>query len=203
MIDAYVWNTPNGHKLTIALEEMGLPYTRHLVDITAGQQNTPEYLRINPNGRIPAIVDPDGPGGPIAVFESGAILLYLAEKSGKLMPKDERARWSALQWLMFQMAGVGPMMGQLGWFKRQAEQVPMAIERYRNESLRLLGVLDHRLAVESFLAGEYSVADIATWPWVEGARTYHQLTLPPNVARWADVIGQRPAVQRGVAACKP
>ena len=203
MIDAYVWDTPNGQKLTIALEESGLLYTRHLVNLGTGQQNLPEFRKVNPNGKIPAIVDQNGPDGtPLAMFESGAILLYLAEKSGQLLPTDVRGRWMATQWLMFQMAGVGPMFGQAGFFLRAKEKVPLAIDRYVDESNRLLGVLDARLGEVEYLAGEYSVADIATWPWIQGAVHYLGLSLPANVARWSDAIAARPAVQRGMAAAK-
>jgi GST-like protein len=206
VIDAYVWNTPNGHKLGIALEELGLPYTVHHVDLMKNAQQDPAFLAINPNGRIPAIVDREGPGGaPLSVFESGAILIYLAEKAGKLLPADPRGRSEAIQWLMFQMAGVGPMFGQLGFFRRMKEPVPVAIERYTNESKRLLGVLDGRLAKSEYLAGEYSIADIATWPWVKGAVTYLGLPVSEyvHVQRWVDAIEARPAVQRGVAICRP
>ena len=203
MIDAYLWNTPNGQKLGIALEEFGLPYAVHLVDISKGDQRTPAYRAINPNGKIPAIVDSDGPAGaPLTVFESGAILLYLAEKTGKLLPKDPNGRWAAIEWLMFQVAGVGPTFGQAGFFMRASEKVPTAIERSTNESLRLLDVLDKRLGEAEHLAGEYSVADIATWPWVTAATSFLGLTLPPNVARWQAAIAARPAVQKGLALCK-
>ena len=204
MIDAYLWNTPNGQKVGIALEELGLAYTVKLVNIGQGDQHTPAFRAVNPNGKIPAIVDTDGPGGaPIAVFESGAILLYLAEKSGQLLSSDPRERWTTIEWLMFQMGGVGPMMGQAGFFKRLPEKIPVAIDRYTNESVRLLGVLDQRLGESPFLASAYSVADIATFPWVQAAGGFLGLELPPNVARWAAEIGARPAVQRGLTACKP
>ncbi len=203
MIDAYLWNTPNGQKLGIALEELGLPYERHLVNIGAGEQDTPAYRAINPNGKIPAIVDREGPDGrPIAIFESGAVLLYLAEKAGKLLPEDPRRRWEAIEWLMFQVAGVGPMFGQAGFFLRAQEKVPMAIDRYTNESLRLLGVLDQRLAEVEYLAGSYSVADVATWPWANAAVGYLGLTLPTHVDRWSKLVAERPAVQRGLEICK-
>jgi GST-like protein len=205
MIDAYLWNTPNGHKLAIMLAETGLPSTSHFVNLAAGEQQTPAFLAVNPNGRIPAIVDSEGPGGqPLRVFESGAILIYLAEKAGKLLPADPAARIEALSWLMFQMAGVGPMFGQAGFFLRQPEKVPVAIERYVNESKRLLGVLDSRLGEAEYLAGEYSIADIATWPWVNGV-SYLGMTLDPwpNVKRWHAAIAARPAVQAGLAASQP
>ncbi|MGZ3458523.1 MAG: glutathione S-transferase N-terminal domain-containing protein [Archangium sp.] len=202
MIDLYTFTTPNGYKASIALEELGLPYTLHVVDITKGEQFKPEFLAINPNNKIPAIVDAQGPGGkPISVFESGAILLYLAEKTGKLLPRDARGRTEAVQWLMFQMSGVGPMLGQLYHFKRFAkEQVPYALERYTKESERLLGVLDKHLAQHEFLAPEYSVADIATYPWLAGMGQYFPELLQPvaHVRRWLDTMGARPAVQRGM-----
>jgi len=203
LINAYLWNTPNGQKLSIALEELGMPYALHLVDISKGDQRTPAFRAVNPNGKIPAIVDSDGPAGaPITVFESGAILLYLAEKTGRLLPKDPNGRWVAIEWLQFQVAGVGPMFGQAGFFKRASEQVPMAIEHFTSESHRLLAVLDERLGEAEYLAGEYSVADIATWPWVTAAVSFLGMALPPNVARWQATIAARPAVQRGLAVCK-
>ncbi|MCX7355524.1 MAG: glutathione S-transferase N-terminal domain-containing protein, partial [Alphaproteobacteria bacterium] len=167
MIDLYTWGTPNGRKASIALEELALPYKTHPIDIGKGDQVKPDYLAINPNGKIPAIVDPDGPDGkPMAVFESGAILIYLAEKAGKLLPKDARGRSVAIQWLMFQMGGVGPMFGQAHHFRRFApEKIPYAVDRYTNETKRLYDVLDRRLKDVEFLAGDYSIADIATYPW--------------------------------------
>jgi GST-like protein len=203
MIEVWSWATPNGHKVHIMLEELGLPYTVVPVDIGAGEQFRPEFLAITPNHRIPAIVDPDGPGGqPLALFESGAILIYLGEKSGRLIPADPRARLIALQWLMFQMGGVGPMFGQYNHFAAYApEKLPYAIERYTNEVARLHRVLDKRLAEAEYLAGpEYSIADIATFPWVRNAdRRGIDLADYPNVKRWHDAIAARPAVQRGVA----
>lgn len=202
MIDLYTFTTPNGRKVSIALEELGLPYNVHVVDITKGDQFKPEFLAINPNNKIPAIVDPQGPGAkPFSVFESGAILLYLAEKTGKLLPQDARGRTEAVQWLMFQMSGIGPMLGQLNHFKRFAkEQIPYAIDRYTQESARLLGVMDKHLAQHEFLAPTYSVADIATYPWLAGtAQFYPELLQPvPHVRRWLDTVGARPAVQRGM-----
>ena len=201
MIDLYTDATPNGRKVSIMLEEVGLPYAVHHIDIGKGDQFTPAFVRINPNSKIPAIVDRDAEGGPLAVFESGAILIYLAEITGRLMPRDRRGRMAVLQWLMFQMGGVGPMFGQANHFRRFAkEQVPYAIERYTKEAHRLYGVLDRRLAEAPFLAGDYSIADIATWPWV--ARwEWHGIDMAaiPNVRRWFDEIGARPAVQRGRA----
>jgi GST-like protein len=202
MIDLYTWPTPNGHKAAIMLEETGLEYRVHPVDIANGEQLAAEYEAINPNGKIPTIVDQDGAGGgPFAVFESGAILIYLAEKTGHFLSADPRGRSQAIQWLMFQVGGLGPMFGQAQHFRRFAPQpLPYAIQRYSKEAARLYGVLDKRLAVSEFLAeDEYSIADIASYPWV--ARHEWQgvsLTDYPNVARWADTVGARPAVQRGM-----
>ncbi len=206
MIDLYTWRTPNGYKASIMLEEVGLPYEVHPVDLSKGQQFAPEFLVINPNNKIPAIVDRDGPGGkPFNVFESGAILLYLAEKTGRLLPKDPRRRSEAVQWLMFQMGGVGPMFGQYSHFAVTAkEKIPYAIQRYLDESLRLLGVLDKRLAMVEFLAGEYSVADVATYPWVSamlprlGDAAKEKVEALAHVKRWLSLVGERPAVKRGL-----
>lgn len=201
MIDLYTWGTPNGRKASIMLEEIGLPYKLHPINIGKGEQNTAEYIAINPNSKIPAIIDGDGPGGkPVKVFESGAILIYLAEKTGKLLSSEPRARLQALEWLMFQMGGVGPMLGQVHHFLRNApEPIPYAIERYVKETRRLYGVLDRRLAEAAFLAGEYSIADIATYPWV-ARHEWHRVDLAefPNVERWFAAIGGRPAVERGM-----
>ena len=201
MIDLYTWGTPNGRKASIMLEEIGLPYKLHPINIGKGEQNTAEYIAINPNSKIPAIIDDDGPGGqPVKVFESGAILIYLAEKTGKLLPSEPRARLQALEWLMFQMGGVGPMLGQAHHFLRNApEPVPYAVERYVKETRRLYGVLDRRLGETAFLAGEYSIADIATYPWV-ARHEWHRVDLAefPNVERWFAAIGGRPAVERGM-----
>lgn len=203
MIDLYTWGTPNGRKISIMLEEVGLPYRVHSIDISKGDQFTPEFIAINPNGKIPAIVDPEGPGGKtVPVFESGAILIYLAEKTGKLLPAEAAARLETIQWLMFQMGGIGPMFGQRHHFYRAApEKVPYALERYTKETHRLYGVLDQRLAGNEYLAGgAYSIADIATYPWV--ARwEWHDISWAsfPNVDRWFKAIGARPAVQRGMA----
>jgi len=202
MIDLYYWPTPNGHKITIFLEETGLQYRIVPVNIREGDQFKPEFLKISPNNRMPAIVDSDGPGGkPISLFESGAILLYLGEKTGQLLPSEIRARYEVVQWLMFQMANVGPMFGQRGHFLRAApEKLPYAIERYTNESRRLLDVMDRRLGQSAYLAGDYSIADIATYPWVVGTRREpEQLESRPNFKRWLDAISERPAVKRGVA----
>jgi GST-like protein len=180
---------------------VGLPYRVFPIDISKGAQHTPEFLAINPNGRIPAIIDQEGPGGtPIRIFESGAILIYLAEKTGKLLSSEPRRRMETLVWLMFQMGGVGPMFGQAHHFLRTApEPVPYGIERYTKETRRLYGVLNGRLGEEAYLAGEYSIADIATYPWV-ARHEWHKVELKdfPNVARWYEAIGARPAVARGM-----
>ena len=203
MIDLYYWPTPNGHKVTIFLEETGLEYKIVPVNIRKGEQFAPEFLNISPNNRMPAIVDTDGPGGePFSLFESGAILLYLAEKTGKLMPSETHARYRVIEWLMFQMANVGPMLGQAGHFRNAApEKIPYAIERYTNESRRLFNVLDKRLAKVSYVAGDYSIADIATYPWVVAALRAQpeQLDTRPNLKRWIDALAARPAVQKGMA----
>ncbi len=207
MIELYTWRTPNGFKASIMLEEVDLPYEVHPVDLSRGEQFAPEFLAVNPNNKIPAIVDREGPGGkPFNVFESGAILLYLAEKTGRLLPRDPRRRSEAVQWLMFQMGGVGPMFGQYSHFAIYAqEKIPYAIERYRNESLRLLGVLEKRLALVEYLAGEYSVADVATYPWVSALlpRFAHEardkIDGLPHVKRWLSLVGERPAVKKGLA----
>jgi GSH-dependent disulfide-bond oxidoreductase len=203
MIDLYYWPTPNGHKITIFLEETGLEYKVVPINIRKGEQFAPEFLKISPNNRMPAIVDSDGPGGkPFSLFESGAILLYLAEKTGKLMPSETRARYRVVEWLMFQMANVGPMLGQAGHFRNAApEKIPYAIERYTNESRRLFNVLDKRLAEASYVAGDYSIADIATYPWVVAALKAQpeQLDTRPKLRRWIDAISARPAVQKGMA----
>ena len=202
MIDVYSWATPNGHKVHIMLEETGLDYRVHGINIRIGDQFKPEFLKISPNNRIPAIVDHDGPDGkPLSLFESGAILLYLASKSGRFLPLDLHERWHCLQWLMWQMGGVGPMFGQANHFRRYAkEKIPYAIERYTNEANRLTGVLDRRLAEARYLAGnEYTIADIAVFPWMRGSENRGiDLDAYANVKRWFDEIGARPAVQRGL-----
>jgi GST-like protein len=202
MIQLWSWPTPNGQKLHIALEELELPYELVPVDIGKGEQFKPEFLAITSNNhRIPAIVDPDGPDGPLALAESGAILIYLADKTGKLLPKAPAARAVTIQWVMFQMASVGPMFGQHGHFTAYApEKIPYAIERYTNEVLRILRVLDKRLAENAWLGGaEYSIADIATFPWTRTAPGRGiDMTAFPNVARWHAAIEARPAVQRGL-----
>lgn len=203
MIDLYTWSTPNGRKASIMLEELGLEYTVHPIDITAGDQMTPEFLAINPNNKIPAIVDSDGPDGkPITVIESGAILIYLAEKVGSdLLPASGPGRYAALEWLMLQMAGVGPIFGQVHHFWQFAkEDVPYAKERFKQEMLRLYGVLDKRLGDHEFLAGDaYTIADIAMYPWV--ARFgWHPCDIDDftNVKRWFDQLSARAAVERGM-----
>ena len=200
MIELYTWSTPNGRKISIMLEEIGMPYTVHPVNLRNNEQKTPEFLAINPNGRIPAIIDTEGPGGrPLTIFESGAILIYLAEKSGQLLPREPVRRMEAIEWLMFQMAGVGPMFGQLGWFKRNAPENQQGLTRYTDESRRLAGVLDQRLGAAEYLAGEYSIADIANFTWV-GALPFFKIPLDtlPNLRRWQEAIAARPAVQRGL-----
>jgi GST-like protein len=204
MIQLYTWATPNGRKVSIMLEEVGLAYEVHAVNLSQGEEMKPEYLAVNPNNKIPAIVDSDGPGGqPLKLIESGAILLYLAEKTGKLWPPDMRRRYDVIQWLMFQMGGVGPMFGQANYFFRAAEKVPQAIDRFHKEALRLYRVLDQELGQRAYLASEYSIADIATYPWV-GRHEMHQVKLEqfPNVKRWFDTISARAAVQRGMAVPK-
>lgn len=199
MIDLYTSPTPNGFKVSITLEELGLPYELHAIDLSSGAQKEPWFTAINPNGRIPAIVDKDN--DDFAVFESGAIMLYLAEAAGKLIPADRDGRSRVVQWLMFQMGGLGPMMGQANVFTRYfPEHIPAAIERYRRESRRLLEVLDGHLATHEYLAGDYSIADIANFCW---ARTYEwpgvSIDGLDHLKRWIDAIAARPAVQRGLA----
>ncbi len=205
MIDLYYWPTPNGKKITIALEELELPYQVIPVNIGRGDQFKPEFLAISPNNRMPAIVDhaPADGGAPISVFESGAILLYLADKTGKLMPSDTRERVAVQEWLMWQMGGLGPMFGQANHFAVYApEKLPYAIDRYINEAKRLLRVLDTRLAGREFVAGAYSIADLASFPWVVSARASilkDHVADYPNVVRWLDTLNARPAVARGLA----
>ncbi len=210
MIELHTWTTPNGRKVSVMLEECGLPYSVHKVNIGQGEQFKPEFLSISPNNRIPGIVDPEGPadeksGKPLKLFESGAILVYLAGKTGKFLPSSTRGKYIALQWLMFQMGGVGPMFGQAHHFLRAApEQVPYGIKRYTDETRRLYGVLDKRLAEAAYLADEYSIADIATFPWI-ARHEWHKVDLAefPNVKRWYDTINRRPAVVRGMAVPTP
>ena len=200
-IELYTWSTPNGRKVSIALEELGLAYSVHPINITKGEQHASDFLKISPNNKIPAIVDPEGPdGAPIALFESGAILIYLAEKTGRLMPETPRARYTALQWLMWQMGGFGPMLGQAHHFRRFAkEQIPYAIERYTNETRRLYGVLDNRLKETDYVAGDYSIADIAIFPWA-ARHEWQGIDLAdfPALKRWYDATAARPAVQKGM-----
>lgn len=201
-IDLYTWGTPNGRKVSIMLEACELPYAVHRIDIGKNEQFSPAFQKINPNGKIPAIVDQDGPGGgPFALWESGAILVYLAEKTGRFLPADARGRHVCMQWLMFQMAGVGPMFGQAHHFMRFApEKIPYGIERYGKESRRIYGVLDRRLAESAHLGGAaLSIADFATYPWV-ARHEWHGVSLAdfPNVARWAAALAALPAVDRGM-----
>lgn len=198
MIDLYSAATPNGHKVSIALEELEIPYTLHAVDLSSGEQKQPWFLKINPNGRIPAMVDRDN--GDFAVFESGAMLVYLAERAGQLMPTDAKGRSKVIQWLMFQMGGLGPMMGQANVFTRYfPEQIPSVIDRYRREGRRLLEVLDHQLSDHEYLAGDYSIADIANWCW---AKSFEwpgiDISGLPDLKRWIDSIAERPAVRKGI-----
>lgn len=197
MIEFYTWSTPNGRKVSIMLEECGLPYQAHAVDIGKDEQFKPEFLKISPNNRIPAIVDTDN---GMALFESGAILMYLAEKTGKFMPKDEKARWQAIQWLMWQMGGVGPMLGQVHHFvKYNKGKAPYAEERYLKEARRLYGVLDKQLGeTGAYVAGDYSIADMSIWPWISRFE-WQSMNLAefPNVLRWYKAIAARPAVQKG------
>jgi GST-like protein len=207
LIDLYTWSTPNGRKVSIMLEELALPYNVHPIDIGKGDQFGAEFVAIDPNSKIPAIVDSEGPDGkPYALFESGAILLYLADKTGRFLPQKKAGRFESIQWLMFQMGGVGPMFGQVHHFLRAApEPVPYAIERYSKETRRLYGVMDKHFANHEWLAaGEYSVADMATYPWV-ARHEWHKVELAdfPNVKRWFDAIGSRPAVQRGMQVPTP
>jgi len=202
MIDVYSWATPNGHKVHIMLEETGLDYRVHPIDIGAGDQFAPAFLKISPNNKIPAIIDQDGPGGqPLALFESGAILVYLAEKTGRFLPADPVGRYTTLEWLMFQMGGIGPMLGQAHHFRLYApEKIDYAINRYTNEAQRLYNVMDKRLGETAYLAGDdYTIADIAAFPWTRSWQNQGiALDALPNVKRWHEAIAARPAVQRGV-----
>src|ERR1700741_1565810 len=202
MIELYTWGTPNGRKVSVMLEECGLAYNVHRINIGAGEQFAPNYVAINPNGKIPSIVDPDGPDGkPIAMMEAGAVLVYLAGKIGKFRPLSARGKDDALQWLMFQMGGVGPMFGQAHHFMRaKKDEIPYGSERYGNEAKRLYAVMDKRLAEKNHFAGEYSIADIAIYPWV-ARHEWHRVDLAgfPNVKRWYDAVGARPAVVKGMA----
>jgi GST-like protein len=204
-IDLYFWPTPNGQKASIMLEEVGLPYVVKPVNILKGEQLEKSFLAINPNNKIPAIVDPDGPDGePMALFESGAILTYLADKTGMLLPPSGAARYRALQWLFFQVGGVGPMFGQLGHFKGYApDPIPYAIDRYWRETLRLYAVMNEQLERSEYLAGDYSVADVATYPWVD-VRWFHEIDITqfPHVERWFNQLSRREAVIRGARLMK-
>jgi GSH-dependent disulfide-bond oxidoreductase len=201
MVDLYTWSTPNGRKVSIMLEECALPYRVHKINIgTNAEQFMPEYLKINPNGKIPSIVDPDGPGGkPISMMESGAILIYLAEKTGKFL--SEKNKYVVLQWLMFQMGSVGPMFGQAHHFMRaKKDEIPYGSERYGNEAKRLYGVMDRHLANNEYFAAEYSIADMAIYPWT-ARHEWHRVDIAgfKNVKRWYDKVGARPAVVKGMA----
>ncbi len=199
MIDLYSWATPNGQKVHIILEEGGLPYTVHWVDIGKGEQFDPEFLKISPNNKIPVIVDHEGPGGmPFTVFESGAIMIYLAEKIGRFLPKEPRGRSEVLQWLMFQVGTVGPMLGQAHHFRAYArEKIPYAIQRYTNEAGRIYHILDKRLADHEYLSGDYSIADMAVFPWIRlHGRQGQDLAEYPNLTRWFERISRRPAVMK-------
>ena len=201
-IELYYWPTPNGWKVSIFLEETATPYTLKPVNIGKGEQFEPDFLKISPNNRMPAIIDPDGPDGkPVSVFESGAILQYLGRKTGQFYPADERARVEVEQWLFWQMGGLGPMAGQAHHFRNYApEKIEYGINRYTDEVHRLYGVLDTRLKDRDYVAGDYSIADMATWPWVKSHDRYDQsLDEFPQVARWLDAVGSRPAVERGFA----
>ncbi len=203
MIDLYTWATPNGHKVHIMLEETGIPYRVHPVNIGAGDQFAPAFLKISPNNKMPAMVDPDGPGGkPISLFESGAMLLYLASKSGRFLPEDLAKKWSTLSWLMFQMGGVGPMLGQAHHFLGYApEKIPYAMERYKNEANRLYGVIDRRLKGSPYIGcDEYTIADMAIVPWLRfPERQGVEIGEYPHLKKWRDAILARPAAQRGCA----
>ena len=202
MIDLYYWPTSNGRKITIMLHEVALPYTIIPVNFKIGEQYAPDFLAINPNNKIPAIVDPEpiGGGAPLAIFESAAILIYLAEKSGRLMPQDARGRYDVIKWTVFQAASIGPMFGQMAYFHDYADpKMPAALDRYENEVRRLYKVLERRLGEADFLAGAYSIADIAVWPWIQPARQEQRFEDYPNLKRWYDAIAARPAVKTGNA----
>jgi GST-like protein len=202
MIDLYTWPTPNGHKVHIMLEETGIPYRVHPINIGAGEQFEPGFLKISPNNKMPAMVDPDGPGGkPISMFESGAMLIYLASKSGKFLPEDLAKKWSTLSWLMFQMGGVGPMLGQAHHFLGYApEKIPYAMDRYKNEANRLYGVIERRLGESEYIAcDEYTIADMAIVPWLRYPdRQGVEIDEYPRLKKWRDTILERPAAKRGV-----
>ncbi len=211
MITLHTWTTPNGRKISIMLEELGLPYEVVAVDIGSGEQYAPDFLSISPNNKIPAIVDDEAPGGPVSLFESGAILTYLAEKTGRLLPTALRQRAETLAWLHWQGGGLGPMLGQLGFFAVHSEhKAPLAIARFTKEADRLLHVMDKRLSAAPFLGGdEYTIADIASYPWTIAASTFMAEPLAdtladvPSVHRWLQLVGGRPAVARGMEIPKP
>lgn len=211
MLTLHAWPTPNGQKLFIMLEELGEPYETRFVNLGKNEQFDPEFLKIAPNNKIPALVDDSAEGGPLALFESGAILQYLADKYGRFLAPAGHDRWHAIQWLHWQMGGLGPMLGQLGYFGLRAEEkVPQAIDRFSEEARRLIGVLDKRLGEARYLAGkDYSIADIATYPWAKGAASFFTALLgetianATNLARWLDEVGSRPAVERALAIKPP
>lgn len=205
MIDLYYWPTPNGHKITIFLEEAGLEYKIHPINIGEGDQFKPDFLKISPNNKMPAIVDLDAEGGPLPVFESGAILEYLADKTGKFLPRETHARYNVLQWLYWQVGGLGPMMGQANHFTNYAPQIDEECdhtygrERYQNETRRLFTVMDTELGIKEFLAGDYSIADMASWPWMRAYKNYDfDLADWPNLLRWHEAMKARPAVRKAI-----
>ena len=204
MIHLYTWGTPNGRKLTIMMEELGVPYQLHPVNIGKDEQFAPDFLKISPNNKIPAIVDDEAEGGPLSIFESGAIMIYLADKYGQFLAKDGAERWTTIQWLMWQMGGLGPMMGQLGWFALSSPETTVALERYANEVRRLFNVLEKRLGETPYVAGEhFTIADMAIWPWISQYRVRVKdhiepmLEVRPNILAWLDRVGAREATQRG------
>ncbi|HEY2776254.1 MAG TPA: glutathione S-transferase N-terminal domain-containing protein [Candidatus Binatia bacterium] len=209
MIDLYTWTTPNGRKVSILLEELGIPYRAIAVDIGQGEQNTPEFRAINPNGKIPAIVDHDAAGGPLAIFESGAIMIHLAEQHRRFLSSEPRARAVAMEWLMFQMSGIGPFLGQVNyWMNNAPEKLAPAIQRYLDESLRLMTVFNGALGGRDFIAGEYSIADMASYPWIAAAWTPFSAMMPdkvagiPAIGAWLVRLGAREAVVRGMSVPK-
>ena len=204
MIQLYTWGTPNGRKLTILLEELGIPYTLHPVNIGKDEQFAPDFLKISPNNKIPALVDDEADGGTLSIFESGAMMIYLADKYGQFLARDGAERWTTIQWLMWQMGGLGPMMGQLGWFALNAADNTQGLERYAQEVRRLFNVLDKRLGEAAYVGGEsYTIADMAIWPWISQYRVRVKdhiepmLQTRPNILAWLDRVGAREATQRG------